>query len=83
MTRKLVFTFTEIITLLRNWSGSTRTSYFNGLFQHLAASRRHFGCRLPNHQLQTVAEACGYDLVNHHHALADAEACAVIAMQLL
>ena len=25
----------------------------------------------------------GYDLVNHHHALADAEACAVIAMQLL
>ena len=49
----------------------------------LAASRRHFGCRLPNHQLQTVAAACGYDLVNHHHALADAEACAVIAMQLL
>ena len=39
----------------------------------LAASRRHFGCRLPNHQLQTVAAACGYDLVNHHHALADAE----------
>ena len=49
----------------------------------LAASRRHFGCRLPNHQLQTVAVACGYELVNHHHALADAEACAVIAMQLL
>ena len=49
----------------------------------LAASRSHFGCRLPNHQLQTVAAACGYDLVNHHHALADAEACAVIAMQLL
>ena len=49
----------------------------------LAASRRHFGCQLPNHQLQTVAAACGYDLVNHHHALADAEACAVIAMQLL
>ena len=49
----------------------------------LAASRRHFGCRLPNHQLQTVATAFGYDLVNHHHALADAEACAVIAMQLL
>ena len=49
----------------------------------LAASRQHFGCRLPNHQLQTVAAACGYDLVNHHHALADAEACAVIAMRLL
>ena len=49
----------------------------------LAASRQHFGCQLPNHQLQTVAAACGYDLVNHHHALADAEACAAIAMQLL
>lgn len=48
-----------------------------------AASRRHFGCRLPNHQLQTVAAACGYDLTNHHHALADAEACAHIAMKIL
>ena len=49
----------------------------------LSASHRHFGCRLPNHQLQTVAAACGYNLTNHHHALADAEACAHIAMQLL
>ena len=48
-----------------------------------AASRRHFGHRLPDHQLQTVAAACGFDLKNHHHALADAEACAHIAMQLL
>ncbi len=49
----------------------------------LAASRRHFGCRLPNHQLHTVAAACGYDLRNHHHALADAEACAAIALAIL
>ena len=49
----------------------------------LAASRRHYGHRLPNHQLQTVAAACGYDLTNHHHALADAEACAHIAIKLL
>ena len=49
----------------------------------LAASRRHFGCQLPNHQLQTVAAACGFDLLQHHHALADAEACAHIALQLL
>ena len=49
----------------------------------LAASRKHFGCRLPNHQLQTVASACGYHLSHHHHALADAEACAHIALQLL
>ena len=29
------------------------------------------------------SSVCGYELANHHHALADAEACAVIAMQLL
>ena len=49
----------------------------------LAASRRHFGAELPNHQLQTVAAACGYDLTRHHNAFADAEACAAIAMQIL
>ena len=47
------------------------------------ASRRHFGRLLPNHQLHTVAAACGYNLENHHHALADAEACAHIALALL
>lgn len=52
-------------------------------FDTLAASRKHFGCSLPNHQLQTVSAACGFDLMNHHHALADAEACAVIAMKIL
>ena len=40
----------------------------------LAASRRCL--KLPNHQLHTVAAACGYELENHHHALADAEAVA-------
>ena len=49
----------------------------------LAASRRTFGPCLPNHRLETVAAACGYDLRNHHHALADAEACAYIAMKIL
>ncbi len=49
----------------------------------LTASRLHFGRALPNHQLQTVASACGYDLTRHHHALADAEACAWIARELL
>ena len=52
-------------------------------YDTLAASRRHFGCRLPNHQLQTVAATCGYDLTNHHHALADAEAWAYIALNIL
>ena len=52
-------------------------------YDTLLASRRRFGRRLPNHQLQTVASACGYDLTHHHHALADAEACACIALTIL
>lgn len=47
----------------------------------LQASRKHLA--LPNHQLHTVAAECGYDLTAHHHALADAEACAAIALKLL
>ena len=52
-------------------------------YDTLAASRRHFGPTLPNHQLQTVAAACGFCLERHHHALADAEACAAIALEIL
>ena len=38
---------------------------------------------IENHKLQTVALHFGYDIKkNHHNALADAEACAVIAMNL-
>lgn len=47
------------------------------------ASRRMFGKTLPNHQLQTVAARCGYNLTQHHNALADAEACASIALKIL
>lgn len=47
------------------------------------ASRRQLNGILPNHQLHTVAQYCGYELENHHHALADAEACAAIAIRLL
>ncbi|MDR1602991.1 MAG: hypothetical protein LBS42_11270 [Tannerella sp.] len=47
------------------------------------ASRRVFGKALPNHQLHTVAAHCSFDLKNHHHALADAEACAWIALKIL
>ena len=46
------------------------------------ASRRKMR-GLPNHQLHTVSEYCGYHLENHHHALADAEACAWIAREIL
>lgn len=52
-------------------------------YDTLRASRKHFGKIIPNHQLHTVAEACGYHLENHHHALADAEACAWIAKEIL
>lgn len=48
----------------------------------LKASRRHLRL-LNNHQLHTVAAACGYNLEHHHHALADAEACAAIAIKLM
>lgn len=48
----------------------------------LQASRRKLR-NLPNHQLPVVAAACGYDMTNHHHALADAEACAAIAIAIL
>ncbi len=47
----------------------------------LAASRREL--KLRSHQLHIVAAACGFDLENHHHALADAEACAAIALKIL
>ena len=48
----------------------------------LRASRQAFRY-LANHQLQTVAAECGYCLEQHHHALADAEACAWIAREIL
>ena len=35
------------------------------------------------HTLDVIAVRCGYDLSNHHHALADAEACAAIALEIL
>ena len=47
----------------------------------LAASRQRWqGC---SHTLDVIARYCGYDLTDHHHALADAEACAAIAKEIL
>ena len=48
----------------------------------LQTSRRKLR-NLENHQLHTVAAACGNNLEHHHHALADAEACAAIAIKLM
>ena len=38
---------------------------------------------LLNYKLNTVALACGFELKNHHNALADALACAAIAQQII
>ena len=51
-------------------------------YDTLTASRRLLP-DLDNHQLDTVAAACGFHMEHHHHALADAEACAHIAIKLL
>ena len=45
------------------------------------ASRRRWPGQ-PNN-LDVAAARCGYFMTNHHHALADAEACAAIALKLL
>lgn len=44
-------------------------------------ARRAFP-NLPNHKLPTVAAHIGYRFENHHHALADAQACAEIALSI-
>lgn len=44
---------------------------------------KHLYPFLPNHQLQTVAAYCGYDLIHHHHAMADAYACAHVAVTMM
>ncbi|MDR2936076.1 MAG: 3'-5' exonuclease [Rikenellaceae bacterium] len=50
----------------------------------LSAARRHFPKQLiGNHRLPTVCAHLGIDFTNHHHALADAEGCAQIALKIL
>jgi DNA polymerase-3 subunit epsilon len=43
------------------------------------SKKKHPG--LPNYQLDTVSKHLGFELHNHHNALADAEACAWIALK--
>ena len=49
----------------------------------LKAVFRCYQMDYPDYKLHTVSEYCGYHLENHHHALADAEACAWIAREIL
>ena len=46
------------------------------------ASKRAFPHAV-SHKLDNISRLCGYRLENHHHALADAEACAWIAREIL
>jgi len=57
--------------------------YPDYIFLDTLRASRHKLPYLPNHQLHTVAAALGYDLTNHHHALADAVACAWIAREIM
>ena len=47
----------------------------------LRAARKQFP-QLENHQLHTVSRHCGYEMQNHHEALDDAYACAIIAKRV-
>ena len=60
-----------------------RMDYPDYLFLDTLRAARRLMPELPDHQLHTVAAACGFDLRHHHNALADAEACAHIALSLL
>lgn len=57
--------------------------YPNYVFYDTLCRSRQVLPGLENHKLPTVAKACGYNLESHHHALADAEACAWIAREIL
>jgi DNA polymerase-3 subunit epsilon len=46
------------------------------------ASKRAFPHAV-SYKLDSISLLCGYRLENHHHALADAEACAWIAREVL
>ncbi|MDD3771333.1 MAG: 3'-5' exonuclease [Weeksellaceae bacterium] len=56
--------------------------YQNYEFHCTCRTSRKLFPNLPNHQLHTVSEHLGFTLNNHHNALADAQACAHIAMKV-
>ena len=55
--------------------------FANDFYCTLVQSRRVLP-HLVNHKLPTVSKHCGYDLTNHHNAMADAHACAAIALKI-
>ncbi|MCQ2289275.1 MAG: 3'-5' exonuclease [Muribaculaceae bacterium] len=57
--------------------------YPDYIFFDTLRAAKHVFPHAPNHQLHTVACMCGHPMTNHHHALADAKACAHIAIEIL
>lgn len=55
--------------------------YKNSFYCTCRTARKVFP-ELINHKLGTVSKYVGFDLTNHHNALADAEACAHIALEV-
>lgn len=51
-------------------------------FCTLQAARKRFKSPY-GYSLDVVASLCGFNMINHHNALADAEACARIAIEIL
>lgn len=60
-----------------------RMDYPDYTFHDTLRASRSLLPTLPDHQLQTVAAYFGHNMQNHHHALADAQACAIIALHVL
>ena len=56
-------------------------AFENSFFCTYRESKKQFP-NLRNHRLGTVSEHFGFHLKNHHNALADAEACAHIALNI-
>jgi len=56
-------------------------NHSNDFYCTYRESKRLFP-NLPNHQLHTVSEFLGFHLEDHHNALADAKACAHIAINI-
>ncbi len=59
-----------------------RMRYPKYVFHCTEQESRKIFLDLENYKLKTVSAYCGYDLQNHHHALADAEACASIGIKI-
>lgn len=77
----LTYTLYGIVSLKAVLSAYELPMHQNSFFCAYRQSKNRFP-HLPNHKLPTVSKYLGFNLDSHHNALADAEACAHIAMQV-